>query len=268
VRAAARRASAPPCPLSVWPPPPSQTCAARATPSRSDELKLQYEALLKARGAAAPPKQPVVGSRVGGALWQEYGGANAKAGAPKPPPAADRPCAAVFVHFIPPPLRKEGKKDLPWIVHTCDGSGCREARHVAFHSVAGFSSFEGAPPEQAEGRACSCQIANHHLRGIGKVRWESDDAIVENDEAAEEDLVGQLHRSYRNEMRAQRDQLAAAQQEARRLREAMEKLSVQKEEAVGAELVAKRQLKEMAEAAAKAEAKGGGRGAPAAELSA
>ena len=62
--------------------------------------------------------------------------------------------------------------DLCWIVHTCDGSGCREAKHVTFHSMTGFSTYEGQPPEQAEGIACSCTIANHHLRGYGTVRWE------------------------------------------------------------------------------------------------
>lgn len=90
--------------------------------------------------------------------------------------------SAIFVHFIPPPLRAEGKRDLPWIVHTTDGSGCQEARHVAFHSISGFSSFEGAPPEVAEGTACACNIANHHLRGFGKVRWEAQcHAVVEDD---------------------------------------------------------------------------------------
>jgi len=67
----------------------------------------------------------------------------------------------LFIHFIPPPLRTHGKSHLPWIVHTCDGSGCFEARHVCINSVTGFSTFEGAPPEQAEGRACRCHIANH-----------------------------------------------------------------------------------------------------------
>lgn len=86
-------------------------------------------------------------------------------------PVAETP---IFVHFIPPPLRQQGKADLPWIVHTCDGSGCREARHVSFHSMTGFSTFEGQPPEQIQGVACKCQIANHHLRGYGTVRWEGE----------------------------------------------------------------------------------------------
>ena len=89
--------------------------------------------------------------------------------------------AAVFVHFMPPPLRKEGKKDLPWIVHTCDGSGCHEAKHVSFNTLSGFQTYEGQPPEQVEGKACSCQISNHHLRGSGRVRWENMVAIIEAD---------------------------------------------------------------------------------------
>lgn len=86
-------------------------------------------------------------------------------------PVAETP---IFVHFIPPPLRQPGKADLPWIVHTCDGSGCREAKHVSFHSMTGFSTFEGQPPEQIEGVACKCTIANHHLRGYGTVRWQGE----------------------------------------------------------------------------------------------
>ena len=89
--------------------------------------------------------------------------------------------SVLFVHFIPPPLRAEGKKHLPWIVHTCNGDGCREIKHVTFLSVTGFSTFEGEPPEKAEGRCCPCAIANHHLRGYGSVRFEGDHAFVEDD---------------------------------------------------------------------------------------
>ena len=91
------------------------------------------------------------------------------------------PESALFVHFIPPPLRSRDKPDLAWIVHTCNGSGCREARHVNFMSVTGFSTYEGQPPEVAEGLACGCQIANHHLRGYGTVRFEGDVAIIEDE---------------------------------------------------------------------------------------
>ena len=52
---------------------------------------------------------------------------------------------------------------------------------MTFNSICGFSTFEGAPPEQAAGTACSCPIANHHLRGFGRVRWEAGDlAIIEH----------------------------------------------------------------------------------------
>ena len=91
------------------------------------------------------------------------------------------PESALFVHFIPPPLRARDKPDLAWIVHTCNGSGCREARHVNFMSVTGFSTYEGQPPEVVEGLACGCQIANHHLRGYGTVRFEGDVAIIEDE---------------------------------------------------------------------------------------
>ena len=47
----------------------------------------------------------------------------------------------ILVHFIPPPLREAGKKDLCWIVHT--SSGCREVKHVSFLSLDSFSTFAG-----------------------------------------------------------------------------------------------------------------------------
>ena len=73
--------------------------------------------------------------------------------APKPhvePPDQERP-QVLFVHFIPPSLRKAGKEKAPWIVHGTAGSPpvCREATHVHFRSVRGFETFEGAAPEQA-----------------------------------------------------------------------------------------------------------------------
>lgn len=123
----------------------------------------------------------------GGKAWSEYGGSGGGctscASASETSRVMEHAELAIFVHFIPPPLRAEGKKDLPWIVHTCDGSGCREAKHVSFYAVTGFSTFEGAPPEVAEGLACSCQIANHHLRGYGKVRWEGDHHAIIEDES-------------------------------------------------------------------------------------
>jgi PHD/YefM family antitoxin component YafN of YafNO toxin-antitoxin module len=84
----------------------------------------------------------------------------------------------IFVHFIPPPLREAGKKDLCWIVHTCDGSGCREVKHVSFLSLDSFSTFEGPPPDQK----CACCVAKHHLRGRGHVIWkeQTQEACIES----------------------------------------------------------------------------------------
>ena len=85
--------------------------------------------------------------------------------------------SSIFVHFIPPPLRETGKKDLCWIVHPCDGSGCRAVKHVSFLSLDSFSTFEGPPPDQQ----CGCTVANHHLRGRGTVRWKEDgQAVIES----------------------------------------------------------------------------------------
>ena len=111
------------------------------------------------------------------------------------PAAATNGGGAVFVHFIPPPLRQEGKKDLPWMVHCCDGSGCKEAKHVSFHSITGFATCEGAPPEVAEGTSCGCTtIANHHLRGFGCVRWEEGHhAIVEDEGSVLADADGRTY---------------------------------------------------------------------------
>jgi hypothetical protein len=140
---------------------------------------------------------------VAGKAWGEYGGSGGGDGAATLKRRQDESeriimeeaTSAVFVHFIPPPLRADGKRDLPWIVHTCNGvDGCREARRVSFHSVTGFGTYESAPPEVAEGLACSCQIANHHLRGYGKVRWEGEHAIIEDDStAASVNVDGRLY---------------------------------------------------------------------------
>ena len=119
--------------------------------------------------------------------------------------------APVFVHFVPPPLRKEGQKDLPWIVHTTDGSGCHVCQHVSFNTLSGFQTYEGAPPEQAEGNACSCQISNHHLRGNGIVRWEGKVAIIEahpDDNDEETQMINGA--AYRDEAKKKTDQLSSA----------------------------------------------------------
>ena len=162
----------------------------RGTPRGGSSLRdvaprvaAQRTALASARGQrAATPGG-------GRSVWSEYGGSGRApalgggggAFAADASRVMEQAELALFVHFIPPPLRAEGKKDLPWIVHTCDGSGCREAKHVSFHAVTGFTTYESAPPEVAEGLACSCQIANHHLRGYGRVRWEGDHAIIEDE---------------------------------------------------------------------------------------
>ena len=133
------------------------------------------------------------------------------------PPVSDEPLDpkhVLFVHFIPPPLRENGKRDLPWIVHSAC-HGCREARHVNIHSIAGFSTFEGQPPEQIDGKACSCPIANHHLRGYGSVRWEGQTAIIEHHGGGGSGGAGPLlnMRAYREEQRRQGGQLTHAKAE-------------------------------------------------------
>jgi hypothetical protein len=189
-----------------------------------------------AAAAAAPTDEVATGAA-----------APAPAPAPAAPPAAapqrprwdDEPDApparALFVHFIPPPMREPGKKDLPWIVHTCDGSACREARHVAFHSLSGFSTFEGQPPEQLAGAACACAISNHHLRGFGRVRWEKGDlAIIEHHggsasgsasgsggkgKGGGSDAPMLNVRAVQAEARRSAQQLARAREEVKKLRE-------------------------------------------------
>ena len=155
------------------------------------------------------------------------------------------PHTAVFVHFIPPPMRENGKKDLAWIIHTCDGSGCREARHVQFHSISGFSTFEGAPPEQTEGRACDCAIANHHLRGFGRPRWVGEDAIIEHHggrnigygaDAVDADPRAMVNvKAYRDEARKQASQLARAREEIKKLRGLREEMTRSLDAAVAAQ---------------------------------
>ena len=202
------------------------------------------------------------------------------------------PHTACFVHFIPPPMRENGKKELAWIVHTCDGSGCREAKHVTFNSIcgrrvacasklhalrctsitvlfsssasacsdccdpsaciplrprSGFSTFEGAPPEQAEGRACSCAIANHHLRGFGKPRWEGDHAIIEHHgggnvgfgaaEAGGGGGGGAMVnvKAYREQARKQASQLGRAREEIKKLRALREEMTRQLDAAIASQ---------------------------------
>lgn len=119
--------------------------------------------------------------------------------APRKLPKAERPAVRppdapveysgeqmLFVHFIPPSLRKPGKEKVPWIVHCTRGSGCcREAMHVSFRSVTDFETAEGA----ALGQTCKCFVAQHHLRGIGCLRWEDEVAVIESTQIAERGTI-------------------------------------------------------------------------------
>ena len=125
------------------------------------------------------------------------------------------PSKALFVHFIPLALRDPGKKEIPWIVHVCDGSGCTAVKHVQFRSLAGFETFEGTPPEQA----CSCVISSHHLRGFGKVHYQGQVAIIESDEA-EGSMINAT--AYREEAKQRKQQQQAAQQQLVRERQLRE----------------------------------------------
>ena len=110
------------------------------------------------------------------------------------------PSQALFIHFIPLTLRDPGKKDLPWVVHVCDGLGCAAFKHVSFRSLSGFETFEGTPPEQK----CSCVISSHHLRGFGRVRQQGPyHAVIESEEETEIALNAP---AYREEAKQQKQQ--------------------------------------------------------------
>jgi len=150
--------------------------------------------------------------------------------APAPAPAtrpdysiADEDDGLLLIHFIPPPLRDNTKRDLPWIVHSSDGSGCREAKHVSIHAVSGFETYEGQPPEQVEGLTCSCAIANHHLRGFGRVRWQGQSAIIEHSGGGGGSAVNV--RAYRDDAQRQASQLSSAKTDAKKLREVVREQS-------------------------------------------
>lgn len=68
---------------------------------------------------------------------------------------------------------------------------------------------------------------------------------MENDAAAEEDLLGAVHRQYREESRVFKEQLQRSSEEVKRLREQVEKLKLERDVAQGNEVLAKRALKEM-----------------------
>lgn len=107
----------------------------------------------------------------------------------------------LFVHFIPPSLRKLGKEKVPWIVHTTGAPViCREALHVHFRGVRNFETHEGV----ATGARCQCMIAQHHLRGFGCLRWEDGVAIIESPEvAARESTASQTEASTTAVMQTQ-----------------------------------------------------------------
>lgn len=128
----------------------------------------------------------------------------------KPPSGGGSP---VFVHFMPMPLRAEGKKALPWIVHTSDGSACLEADHVLFKTLVGFETFEGCPPDQT----CKCTVSNHHLRGFGRVRWLGATAVIECADDDENRLVNVA--SFRDDAKRQAREVTSIRAELRRLKE-------------------------------------------------
>ena len=87
--------------------------------------------------------------------------------------------------------------------------------------MTGFSTFESAPPEVAEGLACSCHIANHHLRGYGKVRWEGDHAIIEDVAGHAANVDGRVYMKQAKQLSAQ---LRSSQATERELRGRIERL--------------------------------------------
>ena len=123
----------------------------------------------------------------------------------------------VFVHFMPMPLRAEGKKHLPWIVHTSDGSACLESAHVVFKTLVGFETYEGCPPDQT----CKCTVSNHHLRGHGRVRWEGTTAVIECADDDENRLVNVA--SFRDDAKRQAREVSGIRTELRRLKEDSDK---------------------------------------------
>ena len=89
---------------------------------------------------------------------------------------------------------------------------------------------EGAPPERAAGIACGCQIANHHLRGFGKVRWEKDHvAVIEHHYGG---TAAVNARAYADETRKLSEQLARAREEIKKLRGMREGLTRQLDAAI------------------------------------
>lgn len=217
--ASATKALSPPA-STTKPPSPSPPPASTAKPARAP--------LSSRRPAAAPappgaPPASIGGGKASSSVWHAFGGSSADGGIGRRNSSGGATCrtskplehadAAIFVHFIPPPLRAEGKREMPWIVHTCTGgpNACREARRVSFHSLTGFTTYETAPPEVAEGLACSCHIANHHLRGYGTVRWEGDHAIVDDvaSGGGAGNIDGRAYLAQARQLRASEERLTA-----------------------------------------------------------
>jgi hypothetical protein len=99
-------------------------------------------------------------------------------------------------------------------VHTCNKSGCHEAKHVQFRTLSGFETCEGAPAEQN----CTCTVSNHHLRGYGKVRWEGEVAIIECD--GEDDGEALINgAAYRDDAKKSGEALEKAKDQIKRLKE-------------------------------------------------
>ena len=78
-----------------------------------------------------------------------------------------------------------------------------------FRTLSGFETFEGAPHAQS----CSCNIAKHHLRGYGMVRWEGTTALIECEES-----VRKPHLETMVNWRALREETSSQQQEIVHLR--------------------------------------------------
>ena len=135
------------------------------TAKRSQKAAAErHVARRKPAGKDAPSLPPT--SRTGGgpasaatAADLLYGPTSEASRAPLDDEAAGPPIQAdlaLFVHFLPPPLRDPAKPHLSWIVHTCDGSGCHAAKHVSFFG----DLYHGTPEEMAREHMVSGQASN------------------------------------------------------------------------------------------------------------
>ena len=60
-----------------------------------------------------------------------------------------------------------------------------------------------------------CQIANHHLRGYGHVRWENDHAIVEDVCGGAANIDGRVYMQQAKKLAAQLKVMRATERELR-----------------------------------------------------